>query len=416
MKIAFARMTMSVDIDWNNACMNCCEMRFAFFKRMVERGHSIKIYTPMSKHAEKSWYDIRSGKYEPPNGKRFVDNSYIKYLEYEPTGLVDKKTDVLMVETGATNFMFGCRYTKQPQLRRIAELLDNYEGMVILYQTDPDLPFPLWKFAKAKRDWYHKKNPYRNGNYKGFPNLESYGWGSYNEIFKNKKVLLVTFSLDVPYLKENYDGSRDRYAWFAKNGLIDVVGSVTPYCKDYVENIKFNYEPKFDVLYSGYPRGRFNRFEKLMMNKDTVRRVVTGPWDKKKELPLIEEDGIEYMGFIDYFYQIPYFTNKAKCLLHLAVPKSRKFSWSTSRIMEAINSKTVAFYDGDLTFYDDLVGREFALNGHEHAMKNFLKIHYMSQDDRFELWAKQWKRIKKYNWHWYADRFENYVWERIGKC
>ena len=413
MRIAWNRLTMPLDLDYNTASMNCTEMRAGFMKALVEAGHEITIYAPMSKASTDVWKAYQNKMYERPNGDNWVDNTWIKHIKYEPLGFPSGNCDVMVCETAATNWMFYNSLTKQPQMRRCAEIMDKFKGTVFMWQTDPDLSFPYYKMTKAKRDWNHKKNPYKpDKTTTGVKNLEDYGWATYDEIFKDKKHVVITFSTDVEKVKKEFCGSRDRYSYFVDKGLIEIIGAVTPFDPAYVEKVDFNVEPEFDVIYTGYPRGRENRFKPFFTEAvgGKIKSAVTGPWSKKKNIPegLLPESTTD-IGFLKNFCELPHCTNRSKALLHLGVPKARKFGWTTSRIIEAVYSGVVVYYDAELKCYDDILGKEFALHSSEEAKKVWRDVSKMKNKERSKLWRTQWKRYKKYTWKRYVTKFEGWI-------
>ena len=409
MKIAWTKSTMFTGFDVNSDSPSCCEMRFGFWRQLIKRGHEITLFTPAIKASQKIQEQQLDETYEPPNPDIHLDNTFIKHLNFEPAGFPDSSYDVMFVETAANNWIYPCPATNRKQLRRIAEVIASFKGTVVIWQTDPDLPFPYWKMAMADKNWYAKDNPYRtigNPRLADYPDLEDYGWSTYDEIFSDKKHIVLTFSSRPDIVSEQYSGSRDKYTYFTEKGLIKIYGHRTPYLQDPIENVPWNDDPEFDLIYTGYPRQRESKFDDLfnIVNKKISRCVTGKRWQTNHPYPLNKR--VEVLGFIKEFARLPYVINRAKMSLCLATPKSRRFYWTTCRTIEAIYSKAIVLYDGTFLSNDDLLGRKFAISTKLEANDKMLKIASMSSNDRHKVWEEQFESVKDQNWSDYTDKIE----------
>jgi len=150
MLIGWARLTMSVELDMNTARVGYTEMRSGWMKALQKAGHTVKVLTPFSKETDRVWGELKAETYTTREGEWSV--KWIKDIEYEPMGDASD-CDLLIVENAPVNLMYGCKFTEQPQIRRVVDILNSYKGVVVVEHSDPDLPFPFKKLAFAEKDW-----------------------------------------------------------------------------------------------------------------------------------------------------------------------------------------------------------------------------------------------------------------------
>lgn len=424
MNLTWSRYSQYVNICSTDSGQGFQEERWAFFRELISRGHRIRIITPMTIKSEKLLAGVKDGSITHEGG---LDVRWMKKLIYNPKGFCKKDDDVLFVECGPPNFMFDDKYTGGLQIRRCAEISKTYKGLLIFSQNDPDLPMSIWKMACAKYPWSHKNNMYRietkdntcdagKYNLKNYTGKEEYGWGDFDETFKDKRVVLMTKSLCPENVAEHYEGARSRYATLVKKGLLHVEGMPTAYEPLYINSLKltFNENPYYDVVYTGYPRHREKFFMELFTGLPSkLKTAVSGPWNPRKARML--DENTECLGMIPGFINMPVLCNSSRSVLQLATKNAKKYDWVTSRHLEAVHSGALCLYDAEYQCMNGYLGEEFAVRTKDEAIKKYKWIRKMSADERYELWCGQMRTCEKYNWKWYVDRFEKMCARHISK-
>jgi len=358
MKIGWAKFTMSMELDYNTARNGHGEERPMMLKGMLDRGHSVVLLTPVLQRDLAILEIAKSGK-RPPG---IVDNRWLKGLTYRPEGFAND-CDVLIVENGPDNFTFTDPYFKIPQIRRAMEIIDNYEGLVILNQSDPLLPFPLWRLTCAPYQWSHARNKCRTKG-KG---TEEHGWGDYKELFLNKKVVVMG---KCPWPKTIYPwsfcGNRHRYDFFARKRLVNFAYLPTGYDKHFIPHIKFDFcEKDWDLVYAGFPRSRVQSFRKFY-GAHLDRTHVFGPWDggaeKKKLLEEATSAGMTWHGFLNGFPNITGAYNRSKCCVNLMPKRAQSLGWVVNRLFEAVASNCLVLGDADTAGIESYVPRKLIVD------------------------------------------------------
>lgn len=406
LSIAYLKLTMYIDLHPLESTAGYSEVRFCFWKELVKRGHKIKVLTPLTINTENLLRDVKAGKVTKI---AHLDVTWMKGIHYDPLGYCDKNDDVLICESATPNFMFDDKYTKGLQIRRACEIMNSFKGLVLLEQNDPDLPFPLYKMGGlTKYDYSVEHNPYRKFGkvgLKGISNLEEYSWGTQEEVFRNKKVVLWCKGLAIDKILNDFKG-RSNYKYLYDHKLMDIEGTPTCYSHEYVKDVKFNYDPQFDCMYTGYPRNREVRFLELFTDlPQKLKLAVTGPWWKKNNQIHVNYN-TKYLGQVPGFLTMPKISNNSKCVLQLGVNKARKLDWITNRHFEVVFSKSICLYDAQYKIMSKFLGEEFAVKNKEDAARKMLWIRYMSDNDRAEIWKYQWQLCKQYDVEWFVSTFE----------
>ena len=422
MNVVWGRFSQYVNLSSLKGYQGFQEERWSIFKELIRRGHKVKILTPMTKESEKLLKDVKDKKI---THEGILDITWMRKLKYNPLGFCDEDDDVLVFEAGPPNVLFYDRYIKGWQIRRCANICNSFKGLLIFSQNDPDLPMSLWKMGCSKYPWSHKRNPYRieskdntfdEGKYKlkNYPDKEDYGWADFDEIFKDKRVVLMTKSLCPEKVAQTYNASRSRYVDLVNQGLLHVEGMPTAYAEEYVNHLNFNEDPEFDVVYTGYCRNREKYFaEYFTQLPKRIKRAVTGPWNEKRKVML--DKRTECMGLLDGFMSMPEFSNSSRSVLQLAVKKAKQYDWVTSRHLEAVFSGCICFYDHEYSCMEQYLGDEFAVKDANDARKKYLWIRGLNANSRYNLWKYQWELCKNYSWVWYVDRFEKLC-KKHGAC
>ena len=410
MKIAWARLSLYVELDPYTSMGGYTEIRFMMFRELIRRGHEITIFTPMPIKSELLMQSIKDGTFKQPDDG--LDYSFIKKIKYEPKGFPDKSYNVLYVENGTASWMYHDRYWDGAQIRRCVTVIDAFRGLVIYDHVDPDLPFPLWKMSgMTKYDFDNKNNPYRKGRdgLGGLLGLEDYSWGTNKEMFTGKKSVLWVHTDDIQQAVDAHaSGGRCRYKQLIDQKLLKVA-SFPSCCYNYGMDLKFNQDPEFDLLYTGYPRGREKMFEHNFSDMPSVLNMaVTGPWERRgRKGKVTLNQNTTNLGYLAGFINMTHHVhNRSKAVLCLCVSRTKTLHWVTYRHLEVVFSKSIGFYDKGYTAMNKYLGPEFAINDRPDAMKKYLWMKYMSPLEREAVWKYQYNMCKRYNMSYAVSMFE----------
>ena len=417
MKIAYSRLTQTIDLHPNNTSQGFSFERFDMMRELAKRGHTFRIIIDMNNPTEKLWKEVKAGKVTKVNG---LDVSWMNSIEYDPVGFPEKDDDVLFIEHGAVNMMFDSKHADFLQLLRSREQIKAHKGLVILYNADPDLPFPIHKFAGAQKDWTHPKNPYRletkdntfgdgKYNFKNYNNLEQFGWGDWEDLFsKDKTIVILTKSTNLQTLIDNqYGGARGKHHLYHKKGYVHLEGLPSVYTTKFMKKFDFNENPEYDIFYAGYPRNREPSFIQLFHDMPKkLKLVTTGPWSPKKQQNMLPNYNHTCLGTLKGLREIPKVANNSRAILQLGVKKSKVFDFVTSRHLEAVFSKTICLYDASYTAMQPFLGKEFALHNHDDAIKKYLAVSKLSNEQRYNIWRFQYQLCQNYNFKWYVTELE----------
>jgi len=403
MKIGWVRLTMATELDYNISKNGLGEERPMLFKGFLDRGHKVKLLTPVKKKDQKT---LQAAK----NGDSFenciVDNSWLKKLEYDPKGFADN-CDVLVIENGPLNFTFIDPFFKIPQIRRAIEIINRFEGLVIFYQTDPLLPFPFWRMTMAKYPWSHPKNtPRKTG--KG---LETHGWGDFDEIFKNKKILVIGKSPKPNEFARANNGPRFSYNRFRKKGLMKFDYLPTGYDKYFMPHIKPVFEKKKkDLIYVGFPRSRTNAFKRYYGNY-LDRTHVYGPWDLTSRIDFLERcrlEGMKWYGFIDGFPNITKAYSRSKISINLMPEKAQELGWITSRVYESVFSGCITLGEERTFGIEKCVPAELMIDTFNSDVIIGKILDYSKQEYTDKI-SEQYGMVRHLNYNYIVKKFEKLV-------
>jgi hypothetical protein len=403
MKIGWLKFTMSMEIDYNSAQNGCGEERPMLFKNMLNRGHEVKLLSHLKKADIKEYENAVNGECTG-----IVDNDWMVGLQYSPNGFADG-CDVLVIENGPLNMTFEDHFTNQPQIRRSMDVINKFEGLVIFYQTDPLLPFPFWRLTMAERPWSHSENNVRNKR----EAVEEDGWGDYDELFKNKRILIISKSMKgSPDFPETMNGDRFRYDHFYKEGLMDFDFLPTGYDNYFLPHIKRSYAAKlYPLIYIGYPRSRISSFKRFYT--PFINKVHTfGPWNndeiRSENLDKFREQGMKWYGYAKGFLEITEAYDEAFICVNLLPNKAQNLGWITNRLFESINCGCITLGD-ELTFgIDKFIPKELIVN-ESSVLELVPKILDMKQDEYEILMNKELDMVKQFNYDYVVSEFENLV-------
>jgi len=395
MKIGWCRLTMTIELDFETARVGYCEMRVGWIKALLKLGHTVKVLSTFSKDTEKAW-------------KASKEDDWLHKVEYGPSDNASD-CDLLIVECSATNFMYGDKTTKQSCMRRTANIIDSYRGLVIIEQSDPDLAFPFWKMAHSKKDWENNNNPYRLDVARGRDDMEDYGWATHEEIYDGKEYLILVKSRDIDKVLDVMDGTRYGYKRIIDSGEdVKVVFAPQAYDPEFSNQHTFNENPEYDLIYAGYPRNREKLFRQYMFENPFLKKAVIGPWNKKKNKELRLElpfDYVQNVGCVPWKDVAP-FINSSKTALYLGVPRSIKLDWETSRPYETVFNHSIVVYGDEARYLKVMFGEYFNVSKNEDL---FRQIGAMSNEVRHHNWQEQYNYIKHQDWDWFVVELQKII-------
>lgn len=411
MKIGWCKLSMFMEINYNVAENGFGEERPMLFKNFLDHGHQVKLLTPLCKRDRNLLNKVYNGTYKSLPPSEGVDHFWMKGLEYDPAGYADG-CDVLVVENGPLNITFRDSNTDQPCIRRMVDIINKFEGLVLFYQSDPLLPFPFWRLTMAERQWSHTDNTVRQTG-KG---IESDGWADYDEIFKDKKIVCLGKSSRVinepEYVVDCMDGPRFRYRHFFDEGLIKFDFLPTGYDPWFIRNINFDFENRLSCLvYFGFPRSRVQEFRKAYSDF-AKRTVIYGPWrngeDREKILLDCLSEGMCYGGFLDGFIEVAKTYGKFKVNMNLIPKRAQDLGWISNRFFESIFCGCITIGDPKTWGIKDYCIGEL-IEDPKYIEYNDLirKILNLSNNEYTCLADKQFNKVKHLDYHFITDYFEN---------
>jgi hypothetical protein len=403
MKIGWAKLTMPIEIDYNIASSGLGEERPMLFRNMLNRGHVVKILTPIKKLDVITLNGIK-------NGKRYeetVNSEWMKGLEYNPEGFADD-CEVLVIENGPLNFTFIDHYTNQPQMRRAIDIINRFNGLVIFYQTDPLLPFPLWRFTMSERNWTHPNNNVRITG-KG---VEADGWADPGEIFNNKKILVLgKCPLPNPDFPYAMNGPRFRYDYFYDSKLVSFDFMPTGYDSFFIPHINTDFNKKiFPLVYMGFPRSRNNRFKSLYKN-NMNKLNVWGPWNSKTRYKYLEKYksmGMQWHGYLNGYIGITEAYSKAKISINLIPKRAMDLCWITSRLFESVWCNCICLGDELTKNIENYIPKDLIIDRYS-CQNKIEEILNMSELQYTETLVKQYNLISHLNYDYIVTKFEELV-------
>ena len=399
MNIGYLKFSMNMEIDFTKGKIGNIEGRATLFKAIIDTGHRLTLYSQVTMVEEK----MLAGKnYENEYG---IDNSWFGSLHYKPDQPVDENTDLLIVENGPDNLLFKTRFpsfhdkngSNQTFIRRSAEAIDSYSGIVFFLNIHPDVPFPLRKMANAEVDYSDKENVYR----KNAGSKPEHGWGSHDEFYKNKKLVFFNQAHNNEKYLDLFDGNRQGYrdANITTYRLPILFGRwLLP---EKVRKLKYHKLKRYGIVYMGYPRRREKEFEYYFFELAKRIQIDTwGPWDKKANFDFKQEtffNNINVHGFLPAQIMCTRKYNRSILSLGLISKKLQQCGWVTHRTLETIHSGCILLgirgADGINEYLDD----QFLISGKKEFSFLVDKILGLNQKAQRFLWREQFEKIKKYD-------------------
>ncbi len=391
MHIGYLKFTMNMEIDFTTAKMGNAEGRITLFKSIIDAGWKLTLYSQVTTDNEELLYSTDL------SNKDGINNKWIKSINYKPDKLIEEDINLLIIENGPDNLLFKTRYNKQPFIRRCAEIMNSYSGLVFIFNIHPDVPFPLEKMAYCDVQYSDKNNVYRKN--KG--SHPDHGWASYDEICKDKKLIFFNQAHNQEKYLDFFDRRRQGYR---KRGvtfyqLPILYGSwLIP---KYIKKRGLKKQPNYDFVYLGYPRYREKEFSDFLfplINKFDIH--CWGPWDKKSNLKFKNEClnlGFKIHGFLPSFVMCPKTYHKSYASLGLISKKLQECGWVTHRTLETIHSRCILFGIDQATGIRDYLDEEFLVSNSKQLGSWLKKLKSISYKKRKQIWEQQYEKIKKYD-------------------
>lgn len=391
MNIGYLKFTMNMELDFTNAKIGNIEGRATLFKAIIDSGWNLTLYSQVTKHDEELIYGKKDIKNEYG-----IDNRWIKSIDYLPDKLVKPNTDLLIIENGPDNLLFKTRYDGIPFIRRCAEVLNSYSGLVFILNIHPDVPFPLAKMAYCDVQYSDPKNCYRINR----GSSPEHGWASYDEICKDKTLIFFNQAHNQRKYLDHFDRKRQGYGPYGvKFHRLPILYGRWLIPKTIRGNIRHN--PPFDFVYLGYPRYREKEFRKFVYALQPHTVHTWGPWYKKSNAKFMmetdEQKNIVIIDFLEAQVLCTYKYHDAYASLSLISQKLQECGWVTHRTLETIHSGCILFGIAGAEGITDYLDEKYLVSSGEELKHNITIIRNMPYSKRQAVWEEQFEKIKKYD-------------------
>jgi len=390
MKIGYLKFCMQMELDFTNARVGNIEGRATLFKAIIDAGWDLTLYSQVTQHDEQ----LLSGQKDIANNYG-IDNRWIRSIHYKPDKMIDTDTDLLMVENGPDNWMFRTRYGKQPFIRRCAEAMGSYSGLVFILGIHPDVPFPLDKLAYCDVPYHNKLNCYR----KGTGSDPDHSWASYEEICLDKKLIFFNQAYNQEKYLDNFDRKRQGYrkhnVKFERLPILYGRWLLPEYIRD--DPFKEGYKLQF--VYLGYPRYREKDYRYWLFDQP-FKVDSWGPWHKKANLAFNQEaseHGTSVRPFLPAQVMCTDVYWQANLSFGLISKKLQECGWVTHRTLETIHSGCILLGIEGVEGIDDYLDNDFQMSNRKelkHMVGDILNMSYKTQK---RIWESQFEKIKKYD-------------------
>ena len=392
---------MNMEIDFTKGKIGNVEGRATLFRAIIDAGWHLTLYSQVTIPEEKMLLDPNLTYDNDYN----IDNSWFDSINYKPNSPVDHDTDLLMIENGPDNLLFKTRFPSfmekngenQTFIRRCAEAIDSYEGVIFFLNIHPDVPFPLKKMANSEVDYHDKENVYLNN--KG--SKPEHGWAAHEEFYKNKKLVFFNQAHDTEKYLDLFDGKRQGYreAGVKTYRLPILFGRwLLP---EKIRTRGYSKLKNYETVYMGYPRYREKEFEHYFFKLAKKHKIdVWGPWDKKANKKFKEktiEANISVHDFLPAQIMLSEIYHKSLVSLGLISRKLQQCGWVTHRTLETIQSGCILFGIREAVGISEYIDSEFLVSGRNEFQFFVDKILGLNQKARRVLWNKQFEKIKKYD-------------------
>ena len=403
MNIAWIKVSLPIELDYFKSSSNSgADDRAGFMECFINRGHFITIYTCIKPHDETLFQDSDELKQRPYM-------SWIKNIKYKPTAIkISHKNDVLIVEAGADTMNFKDPYTHKPFLRRFAELVNTFEGPVFYLQVDPTQPFQFKQFVAKKYPWGHEMNGYTNpipGKTTGVKHWVMHSsWATKDEIFKNKKTILVAKTTEIESLINLFNKGEGFAGRTGYGVLRDKIN---------FESIPMAYDPKWftyrifktlpkqkllptKVIYSGGDRNRRKSFRRLCSGTD-CGVLVTGTWKDEKFNSSL--DNVHFSGWLEKRTDVADLINHSLCGIQVTTSNAEKLGWVTAKTFETVYGRSFLLMDKNIVGGEKFVIDSMLLVEDANDVSRVVKdLSQLNLQERKELHDKQIELAQKFTW------------------
>jgi len=308
--------------------------------------------------------------------------------------------DVLIIECGPTNtrFCFSENGVEMPFIKRTFLALKDYEGIVVYFQHDIELPFPFGECLRnVSEDYVRSLSPI---------NLTRMCWelGKEKLFFKNKRWIVLHHCLNEEFFLEYCSGARYRYKDYCEMGLIKprylypLLISRYDLLELYLSPREY---PAFDLMYVGREKDKLRT--QLLLKFFDHREFSTcliGEWEHKPWRYII------YLGVRGKQGDCTRYYNNAYATIFIPTEVMRRGGILTSRIYQALLGSCTTFIYHDIYGIEKLVSpkiRNFVLvRDREEFVEKVRLVKSLDVEDREYLVDLELKHLVKFytsiNW------------------
>lgn len=417
MRFGLVKFCIPIDLEVLSSTSNSgVDDRYGLVKELISRGHEVIIFTPLVRGTKNNPREERWLLGDEENIPKTLP--FLKNIGYAPAELPvgDFKVDVLIVEAGVGNTMFSDPFAKTTQndgidasetglIRRFARVVDAHKGPVIYLHNDPSLPFYFRQMAGRKYPWGHKRNGYTNPvkENRGEKWVRDSAWGTFDEMFQDKKSVVVTRCLpeNFEYMVDVFNSDRCGYKEFQKYLSFEYIPPAYSY--ELCEGYQFKEKIKYPLFYSGGDRRRRKSFRKFYEDIG-VPTYVSGKWTDEAKSGF---EGINFLGWVETRKDLLDHINDSGCVVQIQPGDASKMGWWTARTMETSSCMSMCFIDNLIHSAKDLVFDSwFVLKDKEDAQKKIKSFLSLNFSERIKIINTQMDFCKTYfTWQRFVDSF-----------
>jgi len=379
MKIGWVRLSQEIEFDYRTATQPGIEERQGLMKELVRAGHRIICFSRIKKSHEPMLDD-------PPAGL-----SWLRRVSFDYEGFPrEHKCKFLIIEMGPDNMMYEHKPTNEPYIRRMCRVIDGHKGVVFYYHADPLVPFPMDQIVGRKYKWGHKKNGYCNEKYKKGKWVAKSSWGTYDEIFRKKKFVILHRADKLDTYLDVYGSGRTNYREYPIEFRHFPIGVDFAFRRHY----RVVRHPKHDVVYAGSDRSRRNSFNRIygQLAHMGMPIYLTGKWPEDY---MAKYPTMKCTGWMPHFWQIDKYVNNSYCTIQIQPDKACRMGWATLRPLEAIAEGVIALYDVATKSSSLPLGANYSIENAEDAFRKIKHIRNMGYSERSKHNALQRSKIRR---------------------
>ena len=396
MKVGFARFNNDIELDYMSSSITLrgTENRLGMLEAMVDDGHEVDILTQIRDEDQ----DLVGGasqdtfaEFGGSGSTGEIDYDFLEEVGYRPEDRDIEDIDVLYIECGPPNTLFGYKprdpeYRQRfdgdvPYIWRVFDLIDNHSGHVVYCQHDIKLGFP---FKEATRE-----------PTEGVVNRNLTKMGSEVDFWEDKEWTIWTSTLNPERLEEYYQLNRYSYHEYP------ISYCVVPTA--YSENIdlRFEQQPRedqdHDLIYIGAgDRSEYRRekIEEYFSLPDWDVGIVGGKWDDHK-FPDAQFHG--HVGSHGDVYEIQ---NWGMSSVIVGCELFEESEMMAPRVCATLRGGNVAMVDSDLgTGY--YIDEDWHVGSKGEVEENLEYLSELSLDERREINQRQLDNLNRwvdYDW------------------